>query len=58
MGSGLDLIVTQQLADDGQALADQQRAAGEAVAEVMNSYIVEKAPIKTGLHRQLVYSNR
>ena len=37
----LDLRVSQQFADHGQALAERQRAGSERVAEVVNAHVVE-----------------
>ena len=39
-GGGLNLGVTQELADHGQALADQQTATGEGMAQVVDTDIV------------------
>ena len=43
-GGGLDLGVAEQLADHGQAFADRQPAAGEAVAQVVEAHVVEPGP--------------
>ena len=40
-GGGLNLCVTEELADHGQAFADQQTAAGEAVPQIVDAHIVE-----------------
>ena len=40
-GGGLNLCVTDELADHGQAFAYQKTTAGEGVPEVVNSYVLQ-----------------
>ena len=40
-GGGLDLGVAQELANHGQALADEQSATGKAMAEIVDPHVVE-----------------
>ena len=40
----LGLAVTQQPADDRQALAERQRPRGEAVSDVVDAHVVESGP--------------
>ena len=43
-GGGLNLGVTQELADHGQAFADEQSTAGKAMPQIVYSHIVEPRP--------------
>ena len=38
---GLDVVVTEQLSDHGEALADEQAAAGEAVPQVVDAQVLD-----------------
>ena len=53
MGGGLDPGVAEQLADHGQAFADRQPAAGEAVTQVVEAPVVEPGPRPDALPRVL-----
>ena len=50
-GGGLDLVVAEQLADGGQPFADQQAAAGEAVAEIVDAQVLDPGALQDAMPR-------